>query len=84
MWGNIAQAANGIVQSGVQVYGMATPAIRENQLAIAEANAAAAVANAEAVKNAPGKQWFGIDQKYIIIAAVVLALLIGGILIMKK
>lgn len=72
MWGGIALAASNIFQSATTNL---NPKVRENQLAIAEANARAAEAAATTQK----AQSF--DPKFIIIGVVVLVLVIG--LLMK-
>lgn len=72
MWGGIAVAASNIFQTATTNL---NPKVRENQLAIAEANARAAEANATTQK----AQSF--DPKYIIAGVIVLVLVIA--LLMK-
>lgn len=72
MWGGIAVAASNIFQTATTTL---NPKVRENQLAIAEANARAAEANATTQK----AQSF--DPKFIIIGVIVLVLVIA--LLMK-
>lgn len=72
MWGGIAVAASNIFQTATTSL---NPKVRENQLAIAEANARAAEANATNQK----AQSF--DPKFIIIGVIVLVLVIA--LLMK-
>lgn len=72
MWGGIAVAASNIFQTATTNL---NPKVRENQLAIAEANARAAEATATTQK----AQSF--DPKYIIAGVIVLVLVIA--LLMK-
>lgn len=72
LWGGIAVAASNIFQTATTNL---NPKVRENQLAIAEANARAAEANATTQK----AQSF--DPKYIIAGVIVLVLVIA--LLMK-
>ena len=73
MWGALAGAAAGIFQTATTTL---NPKVRENQLAIAEANARAAEANATT------QQAQSFDPKYIIIGIIVLVLIIA--LLMKS
>jgi hypothetical protein len=66
--GALAQAASGIFQTATTTL---NPKVRENQLAIAEANARTAEATAK------GQSGTSFDPKYIIIAIIVLVLIVA-------
>lgn len=75
MWGGIANAAANIFQTATTTL---NPKVRENQLAIAEANARAAEANAQSTTaNA-------FDPKIIIFGVIVLVLIIALMMRSKK
>lgn len=68
MWGGLAAAAANIFNTATTTL---NPKVRENQLAIAEANARAAEANAQAATAT------SFDPKYIILGVIVLVLVIA-------
>ncbi len=74
MWSSIATAASGIVASGVSLTGMLNPKVRDNQLAIAEANA----------QQAGGSQVAGVEKKYLLIGGGILVALILAMIFMKS
>lgn len=75
MWGGIAGAVASITNTVITT----SPKVRENQLAIAEANARAAEANGNAV-GATGS----LDPKMIVVIAVVIVAIILIVMFTKK
>ena len=72
-WGNIAQAVPGMFQAGLHLI----PSVRENNLAIANANAQAALANAAAAASQPR-----MNQTTLIVAGLAIIIIIA--LLMRK
>ena len=79
MWGNIANAAANMFQSGTQYVALLSPKAREAQVAIAEANARAAEAN-----NGKKNEAFGVDKKYITYGIIAIFLIVAIVVLTKK